>query len=164
MIILTAMRREYQLARRVFGDEHEIRNIGVGPRNAIRAAKRLMDEKVPCNTEVMMFGFVGSNVLPKGTHVYANLSSFHNPVAKYEHGVDGLPLSRPNLEGAPTEGYPCFTSADFVTATNIRSPAIFDMELAFFAELWPHVTCWGIVSDNLNGEEFEEFVSQLMLR
>ena len=164
MIILTAMKREYELARKVFGDKYEIRNIGVGPRNAIRAAKRLIDEGVACNTEVMMFGFVGSNVLPKGTQVYASASSFHNPVAKYENGIDGLPLDRPKLESAPAQGVPCFTSTDFVTSTNIKSPAIFDMELGFFAEIWPNVTCWGIVSDNLDGEEFEEFVERMVGR
>ena len=164
MIILTAMQQEYEIARKLFGTDYEIRRIGVGPRNAIRAAKRLLDERVPCNTEVMLFGFAGSNNLPLGTFVYASDSAMHCPLAKYEDPFEQMmPLARPSLPNAPTLGVPCFTSADFVTETRVCSPAIFDMELGFMAELWPSITAWRIVSDNLDGDEFKEFLAQDLL-
>ena len=55
------------------------------------------------------------------------------------------------------EGYPCYTSNDFVTSTTIKEDCVFDMELAYIAAMgFQHLHALKIVSDNLSLHTYRE--------
>ena len=156
MIILTPTKFEYEIARERFKDpEHEIILSGIGPRNVKRLHGQL---EIPRSAPLMLFGFAGSNLLSKGTEVYVTESHLHRLTANYVD--EPVSLSKPDLPGVPELGVPCYSSADFVTETNLIEPAIFDMELAFLTVDFPHITAWRIVSDNLSLKEFYGYLGK----
>lgn len=156
LVILTPFAREFEMAKARFGDRHEIVQTGVGPRNIIKTLLSL-SELIPFHKhDLMLFGFAGSNTLPVGTEVFVTESHMHQFNAEYSDTPGKL--NKPKVEGVPSLGVPCYTSSDFVTETNVSEPAIFDMELGFLTELFPNITCWRIVSDNLDSVAFNNFV------
>lgn len=157
MIILTPMKEEFDLAVKKFGSEHKIVHIGVGPRNAL---KSLIGLGLPrCTDNLMLFGYAGSNILPKGVEVFVTESYLHQ-YSGADYSDPPCKLMRPKIENAPRFGVPCYSSSDFVTATKIDEPAIFDMELAFLTALYPMITAWRVVSDALDLKEFYETVKE----
>lgn len=153
MIILAPFAPEYEIAKKRFGLYHEVILLGVGPRNAMET---LLELKLPrYANNLMLFGFAGSNTLPMDTEVFVTESYLH----QFHGSYDDKPciLRRPEIEGAPEIGVPCYSSSDFVVETKVKEPAIFDMELAFLTLFHPNITSWRIVSDNLNLQEFEDY-------
>ncbi len=157
MIILTPMKEEYQEAQKRFGSQHKIVLLGVGPRNAMDTLLELGLPRYADN--LMLFGYAGSNVLEKYTEVFVTNSYLHQYYGA-EYDDPPCELSRPEIEGVPELGVPCYTSSDFVIETDIIEPVIFDMELAFLTILHPRITAWRIVSDPLNLEEFKKTVEE----
>ena len=154
MIILAPFAPEYELAKERFSLWHEVILLGVGPRNAVET---LLDMNIPRYADnLMLFGYAGSNTLPIGTEVFVTESYLHQfNGSDYEDYP--RKLTRPNIKGAPELGVPCYSSSDFVTATNTKEPAVFDMELGFLTSLFPRITAWRIVTDHLNVEEFKKY-------
>ncbi len=155
MIILTPMKEEYEIAQERFGLNHKIILLGVGPRNALNT---LLELKLPRYADnIMLFGYAGSKTLPVGTEVFVTESYIHQHYgANYEDPP--CRLIRPKIEGVPELGVPCYSSSDFVTESDIKESAIFDMELGFVTILHPRVTCWRRVSDGLKLDEFYETI------
>ena len=53
--------------------------------------------------------------------------------------------------------YTCYTSADFVTHTDIKEPCVFDMELAFILALgYRNIQAIKVVSDNLDKKQYDK--------
>lgn len=155
MVILAPMPAEYTIAKDRFGFSHDIIWLGVGPRNALRAVTEM---GISPDSQVMLFGFAGSNYLPVGTEVYVTKSYLHQLNASYEDAP--AVLKKPDLKGVPELGVPCYSSSDFVVETKVIEPSIFDMELGFLTPFFPNLSCWRIVSDNLNLHDFDEFLGR----
>ncbi len=155
MIILTPFMPEYKLAMERFGSEHEVVLLGIGPRNPIRKLLRL---GIDLKAQMMLFGFAGSNLLVPGTEVFVTKSYIHQFYGSFDDCPDFL--KRPEINGAPELGVPCFSSSDFVVKTKMTDPAIFDMELGFLTTFCPNLSSWRIVSDNLNLQQFEHFIDE----
>ena len=147
MKIIVATDEEYNLVRKYL-PEFDVLQTGVGASNVIRNCCDLSSK-----IDVINFGFVGSNNLKKGSVVtvsktYRLLSS--NVVFKDYR--NGYVLS--------DTGYPCYTSNEFVTKTDIKEDCIFDMELNYIAAFnFNLLGAVKIVSDNLNVWEYEQSVN-----
>lgn len=113
---------------------------GVGGLAVIEALKHLKRD-----TPIFNIGYAGSNCIPIGTRCRIGRVQAYHPAADfrdYEYMLDG--------------DVPCYTAGDFVTATDIKEPCVFDMELAYILALgFTNVTAEKIVSDNLSMEEYE---------
>ena len=90
-------------------------------------------------------GYCGSNVIEKGK--LCKVSS----VAKIENPQEMAKLAE--------SGVPCFSSDKFVEETTITEPCVFDMELFYIQKIFPNITSYKIVSDNLSHSEFKDFES-----
>lgn len=140
-IIVVATDEEYKLARKYFKKQKIIKT-GVGGINVIRKLNKL-----PKDTEIINFGYAGSNVLPTGTMVKVGKCKLYHPNVEYKEPTF-------KLENYTTT---CYTSNDFVLQTNIQEPVLFDMELAYILALgFKKVKSIKIVSDNLSLEQYEE--------
>lgn len=139
-IIVVATDEEYKLAQKRF-KRHYIIQTGVGGINVIEKLKKL-----PRWLKIVNFGYVGSNNIPIGTEVKVNFSKlYHSNVDYTEKGY--------LLNGE----IPCYTSNDFVLKTDIKTPCVFDMELAYILALgFKNVESIKIVSDNLSLKQYEE--------
>lgn len=137
-MIVVAMREELSL----IGDTNEpILVTGEGALNVISALLN-----IPRETPIRNIGYAGSNNIPIGTRCEIGTVTMYHPVAvfsdRYYH-----------LKGDTI----CFTSSDFVTRTDITTPCVFDMELAYILAMgFMNVTAEKVVSDNLSKEEFDE--------
>lgn len=143
MTILVATMEEYRLARERFPDEWVFLT-GVGALNVISLLD-ILDR----DTEILNFGYAGSNVLPIGTEVHIGECRLYHPNVSYEERAyklkDGDVL--------------CYTSSDFVTQTDIQEPVVFDMELAYIMALgFKNVKSIKIVSDNLSLKDYSETI------
>ena len=109
---------------------------------------------------IINVGFVGSNNIKIGEVIQVDKS--------YGYHFDLTPFGTPKYI-APNSPYEidkiknlksidCYTSDGFVTSTNIKEDAIFDMELNAIT-LFPHKKLYSIkiVSDNLNSKSYQEF-------
>ena len=109
---------------------------------------------------IINVGFVGSNNINIGEVIQVDKS--------YGYHFDLTPFGTPKYI-APNSPYEidkiknlksidCYTSDGFVTSTNIKEDAIFDMELNAIT-LFPHKKLYSIkiVSDNLNSKSYQEF-------
>lgn len=135
-MIVIAMPEELALVRET---DEPILITGVGALNVIKALSN-----VPRETPIRNIGYAGSNLIPKGTRCKIGRVRLYHPVADFNDITYAL--------GGDT---PCFTSADFVTATNIQYPCVFDMELAFILAMgFSNVSAEKIISDNLSLKEF----------
>lgn len=113
---------------------------GVGAINVINALK-----DIDRNTPIYNYGYCGSNSLPIGSVVTIGQSQLYHPSVEYNEPVY-------KLQGTAT----CYTSTDFVTYTQITTPCVFDMELAFIMALgFTNVKSIKVVSDNLSLAQYE---------
>lgn len=141
-MIVVAMPEEVKLA----GETDEpILVTGVGAINVIEALRSIPKETPICN-----IGYAGSNIIPVGTRcVIGRVASYHPNADFTDKGY--------HLDGDVT----CFTSSDFVFQTDIKSPCVFDMELAYILALgFKNVTAIKIVSDNLSKERFVQCLTE----
>jgi len=140
-IITVATDEEYKLARKYFKKEKIIKT-GVGGINVIRKLNKL-----PKDTEIINFGYAGSNKIPIGTMVKVGKCKLYHPNVEYKEPTYKL------------ENYTsfCYTSNDFVLTTDIKEPVLFDMELAYIKAMgFKKVKSIKIVSDNLSLEQYED--------
>lgn len=155
-IIVVATEAEAELARRNW-QTHEIVRTGVGILNVIKTLRNYHPEE----TEIINFGYAGSNNLPKGALCIVNqaglhhLTEFESPIYKCQKWEEELEP----FENRKMIESDCYTSSDFVTMTNIKEPALFDMELATILALGFDAMAIKIVSDNLNEKDYDEFVA-----
>lgn len=116
---------------------------GVGGLNVIKALSNV-DRK----SEIINFGFAGSNKLPVGSEHFVSVCKLYHPNVEYDEPSWTL-----------NGDVPCFTSNDFVLSTEISEPCLFDMELAYILALgFENVKSLKIVSDSLNMDEYERTV------
>ena len=139
-IILVASQLEYEQIRPL--TNLKIINTGIGATNVIESLKNL--DK---NTHIVNIGYAGSNIIPRGEVVKIKNCCMYHPVAgEFEEKVYKL---NGNID--------CYTSGDFVTATTIKEPVLFDMELAIICALgFKNLESYKVVSDTLNITQFEE--------
>ena len=141
-LIVVATDEEYKLAKKRFKGRVIIKT-GVGGINVVRKLKRL-----PKWLKITNFGYVGSNNIPIGTEVRVNYSSLHHPNCDYVS-----PSYKLNNKGIVR----CYTSNDFVLESDVISPCVYDMELAYICALgFKRVESIKIVSDNLSLKQYEE--------
>lgn len=149
MIIIAAKASELEiLDEDVINDAEKIIITGIGGMNAV---KRILQAVDPSEEDALNVGYVGSNNIEIGKKVQISEVGTHHPGVDFKEKhikLDTLDIAEPS--------FPCFTSTDFVTDTNIKGPAVFDMELAFIAGLnWRSLSAIKQVSDNLNLEQYE---------
>lgn len=139
-VIVVATDDEKQLAEQYFKDNKIIKT-GVGGLNVVHHLMSL-----PRDTRIINFGYAGSNLIKKGTIVKIGESRLHHPNCEYEEPTYQL-----------NGDTPCYTSNDFVLETTIKTPVLFDMELAFICAMgFENIESIKIVSDNLNYQEYEK--------
>lgn len=142
-MIVVATENEYELAQHRFKGEEIIRT-GVGALNVIKALM-LIDK----NTEIINYGYAGSNNIPIGTEVIVGECRLYHPNVDYDEQYYNL--------GGDT---PCYTSNDFVLHTDIKEPVVFDMELAYILALgFKNVKSIKVVSDNLSLKQYDRSVA-----
>ena len=76
-IVVVATDKEYEIAKKRFKGKYILKT-GVGGLNVYNALKRL-----PKWLNIINFGYVGSNVIPRGTEVYINKCSLYHPNVDY---------------------------------------------------------------------------------
>ena len=142
-MIVVATDQEYEMAKKRFKGEPIIKT-GIG---ALNVAKALKD--CPKNAHITNFGYAGSNNIPPESEVRIGKCRLYHPNVKYDE-------PEYNLNGETT----CYKSCDFVTETDIKEPAAFDMELAFIlAQGFTNVESIKIISDNLSLDQYKEKVN-----
>ena len=138
MIVVVATAQECQAARQRFAGSKIIKT-GVGAINVFQTLS-----KIERNTPILNFGYCGSNKIKIGTEVQIGEVRLYHPSVKYNE-------RKFMLKG----DIPCYTSCDFVSATGIKEPCVFDMELAFILAMgFNNVSSIKIVSDNLSIKEY----------
>lgn len=143
-MIVVATEEEKKKAVKEFGTD-DIVVTGVGGLNVIRKLQYYNRE-----TPILNFGYVGSNLLPVGTKVNVGGCRLYHPNVEYREPIFTL-----------GGDIPCYTSNDFVLHTDIKEPALFDMELAYILALGFHnVESIKIVSDNLSLKQYEEEIKK----
>lgn len=101
------------------------------------------------DTEIINFGYAGSNCIPVGATVTVGKCKLYHPNVEYDE-------EEYDLGG----DYPCYTAGDFVIATEIKEPCIFDMELGYILAMgFRNVRSIKIISDTLNIDEYERTVA-----
>ena len=154
-VIIGASRKGYEMAQERFGKRHKVFRIDP---DDVADAKKNFSELIASKTPIVVFGPVGSNIIPIGTEVYVTESLWFNSELP-----DSLPvrLKKPRLSGAPSLGVPCYTNDRFVTETDIKEPVVFDKVLAYLIrDGFNIVSSWRVVSDNLSKEQFREFANR----
>lgn len=149
MIIIAAKASELEiLDEDVINNAEKIIITGVGGMNAV---KKILQAVNPSEEDALNVGYVGSNSIEIGKRVQISATGTHHPGVEFKEKL--IQLDQIDIgQGA----VPCYTSTDFVTQTNIKEPAVFDMELAFIAGLnWHSLSAIKQVSDNLNLEQYE---------
>lgn len=146
MIILVATNQEFELARKHLRG-YTIIQTGVGASNIIRtcADLTLYAGKQGITPNIINVGFAGSNSLPVGT--VAKVSTSHRLI---DHTVGFVDFHNGYRLCADSDGYPCYTSNDFVIENTADDPVLYDMELNYIVAFPFNV--YGsikIVSDNL---------------
>lgn len=125
------------------GRTDEVLVTGVGALNIMQAL-----DKLPRNTEIVNYGYAGSNSIKIGEKVTVGPVRLYHPLVEYvepEYDLHG--------------GTPCYTSCDFVCDTEISDPCVFDMELAFILAMgFTNVRSVKTVSDNLSLSEYERTI------
>lgn len=143
-MIVVATEEEKKKAAEEFKTD-DIVVTGVGGLNVIRKLQYYNRE-----TPILNFGYAGSNSLPVGTKVNVGGVRLYHPNVEYREPIFTL--------GGDV---PCYTSNDFVLQTDIKEPALFDMELAYILGLGFHnVESIKIVSDNLSLKQYEEEIKK----
>ena len=150
MIITIAEPFELELIKEITGDRSwngRIIITGVGMMNTIRALR-----DVDRSSTILNLGYAGSNTLEKGKCYQVSESFTHHSLAQFTE--DSIWLNQ-YFKGR--EAFPCYTASDFVEKTEIKHPALFDMELAAIAAMgFNCVMSIKKVSDTLNYQEYKE--------
>ena len=121
---------------------------GVGYANVFRALNN-----IPRNTKVINFGYAGSNRLRIGSMCSISESRNYHPNCEFQN--DPV-YNTEEIEGF-SESFPCYTSGDFVTESNVKETVVFDMELyAIFAMGFRHVSAAKFITDNLSADEYDQ--------
>lgn len=146
IVILVATKEECELAKKHLPG-YVILCTGVGASNVIHT---LANRHFSNDTHYINVGFAGSNKLPVGTVTMVSESKrLLDGKVEFEDYRNGYFL-------ATGEGYPCYTSNNFVTENTSEYPVVYDMELnyivAFPIDLIGSVK---IVSDNLDVIEYQ---------
>ena len=142
-MIVVATEKEHEIAKIKFPGE-QILVTGVGALNVIKAL-----DGIDRNTEIINYGFAGSNKLAIGTEHRVSVCSLYHPNVDYGELIFGL-------DG----DIPCYTSNDFVLETKLDFPCLFDMELAYILALgFTNVKSIKVVSDSLSLSQYEENVN-----
>ena len=143
-IIVVATEAEEQLVREVFADKYKIIRTGVGFGNAIKKLKDL-DKCI----KIINIGYAGSNIIPVGSICEVGRCLNYHPNATFDEMEYILPTR--------INSYTCYTGNDFVLATDIKEPCLFDMELYAILSLgFKNVHSIKIVSDNLSLKEYNK--------
>lgn len=101
---------------------------------------------IPTDCKIINVGYAGSNKIPKGTVCKIGESRNYHPNVTFEERIYTL------AEGNTI----CYSSADFVTSTEVETPCVFDMELyAIMSMGFTNVSAIKVVSDSLNYKEYE---------
>lgn len=143
MLVVIAQKEEMKLVEELGYSNYPVLITGVGGINVIKALKDL-----PKDTEILNIGYAGSNYYDVGTKLEILEVFTNHSVAQFEEQSTILSANK----GYETTD--CYTSTDFVTSTKISRPCVFDMELAFIASMFNHVTAIKVVSDKLNYMEY----------
>ena len=150
MIITIAEPGELKLIEEITGGRSwngRIIVTGVGMLNTIRALK-----DVERSATILNLGYAGSNTLEKGKCYQVSASFTHHSKANFRE--DPIWLHQYFMD---RDAYPCYTATDFVERTEVKEPALFDMELAAIASMgFNKVMSIKKVSDTLNYNEFKE--------
>ena len=146
MIIVIASENEKKLVEELGYSDFPLIITGIGGLNVIRSLKGISKDETIVN-----IGYAGSNHLPVGEKVVVGQSCLLHELFSYEEEI------------LKTVDYPksqifCYTSTDFVTKTNIQTPCVFDMELAYICAMFDNVKSIKIVSDNLDLHAYEKCV------
>ena len=143
IIFLFAMQREADMID--VEEEENVKKVLVGI-SCVDGLPETTEDDVIIN-----IGYAGSNNLPVGSIVEP--SEVVELATGERMAVDKV---------FDCSSYPCFTSNDFVTETNIVEPCVFDMELYMISKL-KHKALYSlkIVSDNLNLSDCEAYNDEL---
>ena len=116
---------------------------GVGAINIIRSLQHLDRE-----AELINIGYAGSANFDLGTWVEVTEVCLNHPNVTYPEPE--LKISNQQSTINNVKQAPCFTSTDFVLASDYKD-CVFDMELAFIAALgFTNLHSYKYVSDNLS--------------
>lgn len=116
---------------------------GVGAINIIRSLQHLDHE-----AELINIGYAGSANFDLGTWVEVTEVRLYHPNVTYPEPE--LKISNQQSTINNVKQAPCFTSTDFVLASDYKD-CVFDMELAFIAALgFTNLYSYKYVSDNLS--------------
>jgi hypothetical protein len=116
---------------------------GVGAINIIRSLQHLDHE-----AELINIGYAGSANFDLGTWVEVTEVRLNHPNVTYPEPE--LKISNQQSTINNVKQAPCFTSTDFVLASDYKD-CVFDMELAFIAALgFTNLHSYKYVSDNLS--------------
>lgn len=116
---------------------------GVGAINIIRSLQHLDRE-----AELINIGYAGSANFDLGTWVEVTEVRLYHPNVTYPEPE--LKISNQQSTINNVKQAPCFTSTDFVLASDYKD-CVFDMELAFIAALgFTNLYSYKYVSDNLS--------------
>ena len=152
LIIFGASKKGYEMALKKFSDRYQV--IKIDP-DALSEVEEEHLAYIISRVPIMVFGPVGSNIIPVRTEIYVTESRW---IDSRLSNFMPVKLEKPSLAGAPCFGVPCYTSDKFVTETGIKAPVVFDRVLAYLIqEGFNVVSSWRIVSDNLSKEQFERF-------
>ena len=123
---------------------------GVGAINIIKSLQNLDRD-----AELYNIGYAGSANFDLGTWVEVTEVRLNHPNVTYPEPE--LKLSTIyNLQSTIVKQSPCFTSTDFVLASDYKD-CVFDMELAFIAALgFTHLHSLKYVSDNLSLHSYHD--------
>lgn len=122
---------------------------GVGGLNVIETLQHIRK-----NSRIINIGYVGSNHYNVGANLVVSKAALYHPNVKYN---SPLYLLNDVFEGNVI----CFTSSDFVKSTPLKTPVIFDMELAFICSLgFKEVVSLKQVSDKLNYKQYEKSIAK----
>lgn len=137
--LVIAEEGERKLAQSLFPNM-EVIVTGVG---ALNIMKSLMN--VPRDSELINVGYAGAPNIPVGTQVEVGAVHLLHPNVTY-----------PEPEFMLSGNVPCYTSTDFVLASDYRD-CVFDMELAFICGMgFKSVRSIKFVSDNLDLDKYHE--------
>lgn len=150
MIITIAEPQELELIKEITGDRSwngRIIITGVGMMNTIRALK-----DVDRSSTILNLGYAGSNTLEKGKCYQVSASFTHHSLAQFKEEPIWL-----DQYFKDRDAFPCYSAVDFVEKTEVKHPALFDMELAAIAAMgFNRVMSIKKVSDTLNYQEYKE--------
>ncbi len=170
-LVITATNEELDKAMEFFPDipRSRFKKVGVGASEILGSFNYMSYEDYK-ETDIINFGYVGSNILPIGMIVEIGTCSFYRPKANRILKDEGKTYT---LNHDMAGKYPivhCFTAMDFIEKRDLydgdgkmyypylmETPVVFDMELCFLRKYpFNSVRSIKIVSDNLSIAQYEQ--------